>query len=134
VSDGPLPSRDELTIAWGDRVLGQLSARAKALYKSGRFVSVEDGVAVYALPNAVHRERCERCRADVEQALEAEFGTRVPIRLVVDSDAAPPAAVDDHDEDLSIDAEDIREAAPAAVTSPIDHVMQAFEGAEVVED
>jgi hypothetical protein len=33
-----------------------------------------------------------------------------------------------------MNVEDIRDAPPAAVTSPIDHVMQAFEGAEVVED
>jgi DNA polymerase III subunit gamma/tau len=133
-ADGPLPTRDELTLAWGDRVLGQLSGRAKALYKSGRFVSVEDGVAVYALPNAVHRERCERCRGEVERALEAEFSTRVPIRLVVEPEGAAPPSVEEGDDDVGIDAEDIRDAAPAAVTSPIDHVMQAFEGAEVVED
>ncbi|MCU1449021.1 MAG: dnaX, partial [Acidimicrobiales bacterium] len=132
--DGPLPTRDELTLAWGDRVLGQLSGRAKALYKSGRFVSVEDGAAVYALPNAVHRERCERCRAEVERALEAEFSTRVPIRLVVEPESAAPAPAEDADDDVGMDVEDIREAAPAAVSSPIDHVMQAFEGAEVVED
>ncbi|MBV8983582.1 MAG: DNA polymerase III subunit gamma/tau, partial [Acidimicrobiia bacterium] len=33
---GNLPTRDELTLAWGDRVLDQLPAKAKALYKSGR--------------------------------------------------------------------------------------------------
>jgi DNA polymerase-3 subunit gamma/tau len=132
--DGPMPTRDELTLAWGDRVLGQLSGRAKALYKSGRFVSVEDGAAVYALPNAVHRERCERCRAEVERALEAEFSTRVPIRLVVEPEGSAQPPVEDRDEDIGMDVEDIREAPPAAVTSPIDHVMQAFEGAEVVED
>jgi DNA polymerase-3 subunit gamma/tau len=132
-ADGPMPTRDELTLAWGDRVLGQLSGRAKALYKSGRFVSVEDGVAVYALPNAVHRERCERSRAEVERALEAEFATRVPIRLVVEPEGSAPP-VEEGDEDVGIDVEDIRDAAPAAVASPIDHVMQAFEGAEVVED
>ena len=34
----------------------------------------------------------------------------------------------------SVDLEEIRDATPAAVASPIDHVMQAFEGAEVVEE
>jgi DNA polymerase-3 subunit gamma/tau len=126
---GPLPTREDLTLAWGDRVLGNLAPRAKALYKSGRFVTVEDGAAVYALPNEVHRDRCERIRADVEQALAAEFGTAVPLRLVVEPVASAPVV-----EEEVIDVEDIREAAPAAVTSPIDHVMQAFEGAQVVED
>jgi DNA polymerase-3 subunit gamma/tau len=130
---GPLPTRDELTLAWGDRVLGQLSARAKALYRSGRFTAVEDGAAVYALPNAVHRERCERCRAEVEAALAAEFGRAVPMHLVVDEQAPPPPPPEQED-DVTIDVDDIRQAAPAAVASPIDHVMQAFEGAEVVEE
>jgi len=122
-------------LAWGDRVLGQLSARAKALYKSGRFTAVEDGAAVYALPNAVHKERCERCRAEVEQALAAEFGRPVPLRLAIDSEPPPPVdAPVAIEEDVTMDVDEIREAEPAAVTSPIDHVMQAFEGAEVVEE
>jgi hypothetical protein len=88
---------------------------------------------VYALPNKVHMERCERVRADVEAALAAEFGRTVPLRLIVDevSTAPPPDAAE---EDDTIDAEELRDATPAAVASPIDHVMQAFEGAEVVEE
>jgi DNA polymerase-3 subunit gamma/tau len=131
-SQGELPTRDELTLAWGDRVLGKLSPRAKALYKSGRFTEVDGAAAVYALPNKVHRDRCERVRDDVEGALAAEFGRPVPLRLVVDEEpsAPPPEPVDE----VTIDVEEVREATPAAVASPIDHVMQAFEGAEVVED
>ena len=77
----------------------------------------------------MHRDRCERLRVDVEQALAAEFGAPVPLRLVVEPVAGAPVV-----EEEVIDIEDIREAAPAEVTSPIDHVMQAFEGAQVVED
>jgi DNA polymerase-3 subunit gamma/tau len=131
-SQGDLPTRDELTLAWGDRVLGTLSPRAKALYKSGRFTEVDGTAAVYALPNKVHRDRCERVRDDVEAALSAEFGRPVPLRLVVDEEPSgpPPEPVDE----VTIDVAEVREATPAAVASPIDHVMQAFEGAEVVED
>ncbi len=128
-----LPTRDELTLAWGDRVLDQLSPKAKALYKPGRFTDVDGSSAVYALPNKVHVQRCERVRADVEAALAAEFGRPVPLRLIVDevSAAPPPEHVE---EDVTIDTEELRDATPAAVASPIDHVMQAFEGAEVVEE
>jgi len=128
-----LPTRDELTLAWGDRVLDQLSPKAKALYKPGRFTQVDGDAAVYALPNPVHVQRCERVRSDVEGALAAEFGRPVPLRLVVDeaSSAPPPEPADD---DITIDVEELRDATPAAVASPIDHVMQAFEGAEVVEE
>jgi len=128
-----LPSRDELTLAWGDRVLDQLSPKAKALYKPGRFTQVDGDAAVYALPNKVHVQRCEKVRSDVETALAAEFGRPVPLRLIVDevSSAPPPDPVE---EDVTIDVEEIRDATPAAVASPMDHVMQAFEGAEVVEE
>jgi hypothetical protein len=33
-----------------------------------------------------------------------------------------------------MDVEELRDATPAAVASPMDHVMQAFEGAQVVEE
>ena len=78
-------------------------------------------------------QRCEKVRSDVETALAAEFGRPVPLRLIVDevSSAPPPDPVE---EDVTIDVEEIRDATPAAVASPMDHVMQAFEGAEVVEE
>jgi DNA polymerase-3 subunit gamma/tau len=128
-----LPSRDELTLAWGDRVLDQLSPKAKALYKPGRFTQVDGDAAVYALPNKVHVQRCEKVRSDVEAALKAEFGRAVPLRLIVDEvSGAPPR--EPVEEDVHIDVEEVRDATPAAVASPMDHVMQAFEGAEVVEE
>jgi DNA polymerase-3 subunit gamma/tau len=129
---GDLPTRDELTLAWGDRVLDQLSPKAKALYKPGRFVEVDGSAAVYDLPNKVHVGRCERVQSDVEAALAAEFGRPVPLRLVVDEtpNTPPPEVV----EEEQIDVDELRDATPAAVASPMDHVMQAFEGAEVVEE
>jgi DNA polymerase-3 subunit gamma/tau len=120
-SNAPMPSRDDLTLAWGDHVLAHLPASARALYKSGRFVDVEGETAVYALPNAVHRDRCESKRPDVEGVLGSHFGRPVGLRLVVADEAPPPAAA---------------ESGPpiAGVASAFDHVMQAFEGAEVVEE
>ena len=50
--------RDSLTEAWGDGILRTLPARAKALYSAGRFVTVDQQGAHFALPNAAHRERC----------------------------------------------------------------------------
>ena len=37
------------------------------------------------------------------------------------------------EEEMSIDPDELRDA-PPGVTSPVDHVMQAFEGATVVEE
>jgi len=88
-----LPSRDELTIAWGDRVLTGLRPKVKMLFAAGRFLENTDGAAAFALPNATHVTRCEPLKADVEAALAAEFGRAVPLVLVVDggSDAPEPS-------------------------------------------
>ncbi len=95
---GDLPSRDELTIAWGDRVLTGLRPKVKMLFAAGRFLENTDGAAAFALPNATHVTRCEPLKADVEAALAAEFGRPVPLVLVVDGGSdvpEPPSATDD---------------------------------------
>jgi len=91
VGAGDLPSRDELTIAWGDRVLTGLRPKVKMLFAAGRFLENADGAAAFALPNATHVTRCEPLKADVEAALAAEFGRAVPLILVVDGGSEPPA-------------------------------------------
>jgi len=104
-------------------------------FQVGRFVSAADGVAVFALPNAVHRDRCEEVRRVAEQALSAHFGRPIPLHLGVegsaptpaDADAAPPP-------DDEVDMNDLRDAPPGELASPLDHVMRAFEGAQVVEE
>ena len=128
---GGMPSRDDLTKAWGDAVLGTLPQRARARFSGGRFLAVESGVAVFALPNAIHRDRCEEVRPEVEEALAAHFGTSVPLQLVVDDGrpAAPAVAeapVDD-DEPVELAGEEA-----AAMPTVEDRLKQAFPGAEEV--
>jgi DNA polymerase-3 subunit gamma/tau len=82
--------RDSLTEAWGDGILKGLPARAKALFSAGRFVSVDDDGAHFALPNVAHRDRCVDMASTVEQKLSAHFGT--PVKLVLDVDAASAPA------------------------------------------
>ncbi|HZQ27985.1 MAG TPA: DNA polymerase III subunit gamma/tau [Acidimicrobiales bacterium] len=128
---GPLPSRDDLTKAWGDDLLLKLPPRSKSRFAGGRFLSVENGVAVYALPNDIHRQRCEEVRPEVESVLAAHFGTAVPLRLVVDAESAPPPpGAEPPDEHVEID--ELRDA-PPAVTSPEERLLQAFPGAEEVD-
>jgi DNA polymerase-3 subunit gamma/tau len=83
-----LPSRDELVQVWGDGLLAALPNKARARFRVGRFTDVEGTTAVFALPNEMHRSYCEEVRLEVEAALGARFGTAVPIRLVVDDEAA----------------------------------------------
>ena len=158
--DGSLPSRDELALAMGDAVLARLKGIAKAIYSGGRFVAVEGDHAVFALNNAPTRDRAEKVRPEVEAALAAHFGRAVPLRLVDEGDAvgrgpagptpgtgspvpAGPSAGaatpggeggndghhDDH-EDIG-DVHALEDATDVA-TSGIDKVVQAFPGAEVL--
>ena len=89
-SSGELPGVGELTTAWQSTVLGSLSNRARARYGAGRFVA-SDSAAEFALPNPIHRDRCEDLRDEVEGALEQHFGRPVPLRLVVDGSPVAPA-------------------------------------------
>lgn len=131
----PLPSRDELTKAWGDHILGRLPARLRARFSAGRFVSTAEGAAVFALPNAPHRDQCEPLRAEVEAVLAAHFGRRVPLQLSAEPEGsshtgAAALAASAEDDDV---AAGLRDAPRTAVASPADRVKSAFPGAEEVE-
>ena len=140
-STGGLPTRDELTLAWGDTVLASLPSRAKAFFAGGRFLDSSGGAAVFGLPNAPHMQRCEKGRPDVEAALSAHFGCPVPLRLAVDPDggptpAAPPAtataAPEPVAEEGEIDLAELTDAPEAGATS-VDRVRELFPGAELVD-
>ena len=140
---GVPPDRDTLVEAWGDLLLRSLPARAKALYSSGRFTSVEGSTAVFALPGVGYLRRCEEVRPLVEQALTTHFGTPLSLQLVVDepgetegrpsasagarSAGADPADLGDDD----FDPEDPGE--PIEVESLVhSRLLEAFPGAEEV--
>jgi DNA polymerase III subunit gamma/tau len=139
---GHLPDRDELVQAWGDTILRSLPVRAKALYSAGRFSAVEDGTALFALPNAAHRDRCEEVRSMVEEKLAEFFAIAVPVRLVVDGDESsstvrsgggrqPASAAATVVEDEDFDPND--EVVDVAVESVVEaRLLQAFPGAEEV--
>jgi DNA polymerase III subunit gamma/tau len=135
---GDLPSRDELTLAWGDALLAEVPRAAKPRYAGGRFVAVDERGAVFALPNAAHRSRCEEHRAGVEQVLSEHFGRPVPLVLVVDDGApgeTPPLAVATVDDpvDESIDVHELEDAPPDKRTD-LDRIAAAFPGAELVQE
>lgn len=128
-----MPTRDELVKAWGDHLLAGLSPKAKARYGPARFVGVEGDVAVMALPNPIHKNRCEELRADVEAALSKHFGTRVRLRLDVDASVDQPQAGADDGPSASdrIPQAHELEDAPAEDSVP-DKLKKLFPGAEEV--
>ncbi|MBO0731152.1 MAG: DNA polymerase III subunit gamma/tau [Acidimicrobiaceae bacterium] len=127
-ASGPLPSRDELTTAWGDHIVPILRPAVKVYLLPGRFVEVDGSAATFALPDRGRLARAEEVRAEAEQALAAHFGRHVPLRLVLDGQTGPPRAEEPRAEHW----EELESAAPA-VMSPAQRLLQAFPGAEEVE-
>ena len=135
---GAFPSVGALSDAWAATILDGLSQRVKSRYRAGRFLSAGDGVAQYGLPNAIHANRCEEGRPEVEAALAAHFGMPIALTIVVDGDASPPAVPGrpaprpDHDPDEAVDMSELVDA-DATATSSIDRIAEVFPGVEVVE-
>jgi DNA polymerase-3 subunit gamma/tau len=132
----PLPTREQLTMAWGDTVLPTLRPGVKVYLSSGRFVGVDDSGAIFAVPDQGLLSRAAPLLGEVEAALADHFGRPVPFRLVLDdaeaarhpAGAAPvPPSEDPADYDLSA-----LEDAPASVVSPEQRLLEAFPGAEEV--
>ncbi|MGH8918875.1 MAG: hypothetical protein ACRD0H_11200, partial [Actinomycetes bacterium] len=131
---GPLPTREELTKAWGDRVLAGLRPGVKVYLAPGRFVSVDTDAAVYALPDKGLISRAQPVRGEAEAALAAHFGRPVPLRLVLDDGATPMRGgqVPPEPEDPSTYELDQLEDAGAGLSSPEQRLLEAFPGAEEV--
>jgi hypothetical protein len=82
VSVGGVPSLDALRSAWQDSILGGLRLKVRAIFQLGRFVEIDDGVAVLAVPNDAHLSHADPLRPELEAALTSYFGTSVGVRLI----------------------------------------------------
>jgi DNA polymerase-3 subunit gamma/tau len=148
IASRDLPSRDDLTLAWGDVLLGKIPRAAKARYSTGRFVEVGANGAVFAVPNAAHKAKCEEFRGAVEEVLTEHFGRPVPLVLTVDEGAPAPVPasapkveapkerkpkIDEPEDVLDIDIADLDDAPPDNRTS-LDQLAEAFPGAELLPE
>ena len=128
-------TRDELVLAWGDDLLDRLGRKARARFSAARFIAVEDGTAVMALPNEPHMRRCEDMRPELEKALADRFGVAVPVRLIVDGDTRQsvrePAVVTPV-VDEAVDLDGLVDA-DIAEGSAVEKLTQAFPGASLVD-
>ena len=135
VPDRPLPTREELTLAWADSILVGLRPKAKGLFSAGRFAAVDHRVVTFAVPTDAMRVKCEALRSDVEAALATFYGRRIPLRVIVDpstaaqmADGGAPATANEQ-----VDLDDLEDAPPEA-RSGLDRLTEAFPGSEVVEE
>ncbi|MFA5565124.1 MAG: DNA polymerase III subunit gamma/tau [Acidimicrobiia bacterium] len=139
-NSGALPKLEALESAWRSTILPGLGNRTRARYGAGEFIAV-DSEAHYALPNMIHRDRCEELRGEVEAALQAHFGVPVPLKLVVQgasSEVVVPrqAATEperNYEEELA-DLGDVSELPEADVAaSTIERITEMFPGTTVVD-
>ena len=140
-------------MAWGDKILPGLRPGVKVYLSSGRFVGVEDGGALFAVPDQGLLKRAEPLIGEVESAVAAHFGRQVPLRLVLDTGARPnrtggtaerasgsggpgsgSTSVDADPQHEDVDHVDIGELqdAPGAAMTPEQRLLEAFPGAEEV--
>ena len=116
------------------------------MFSVGRFVGVDGTTAVLALPNDVHRQKCEQKRSEVEAALSTALSATISLRLVVDDNdpgssafspvgsPAGPSRTPEREDDV-LDGGDVHdlEDAPDAPTGGIQALTEAFPGAELLE-
>jgi DNA polymerase-3 subunit gamma/tau len=134
------PDTATVASAWS-QVQPSLPGLAKARFAAARFVDVSDGAATFALPNDMHRQRCEELRPALEAALASALGTGVAVRLVVQTPeggsvgagaAGSPTAVATGDDEIDLDS--LVDVPAAPVLSAADKLVDAFPGAELIED
>ena len=124
---------DGLTVHRGD---GAPAAPQAVQLAAGRFVAPTGASVAFGLPNAIHRDRCQGLRPDLEAALTAHFGRPVPVELVVDETDNPsgseqrPESGQPADDDV-IDLEELVDAPD--VDTGIDALTKAFPGAVLIE-
>jgi DNA polymerase III subunit gamma/tau len=145
--DAP-PAPSELVPAWEGQILGKLAIPVRSKWRGGRWTEPAGETLRFGVPNEWHQKACEDTRRDVEEALAAHFGRRVPVAVVVDGAGGPAAAdagralgapgpgpvdpgPDEHDD--HIDPSELRDASDVT-TGGVDLLMREFGGQLVEED
>ncbi len=126
----PTPAESPSTLsvpeAWESVVKPSVKPFVRALYSAGSFVGERDGTWEFAVPSAIHAEKTEKFRGEVEQALSEATGTTVTINFVVTrggesgsprpATAEPNRPVDDAPAPTPSDAGPPPDTEPAATT------------------
>ncbi len=126
--------------------LNEVSQRVRVRFNAGNVQAVnatDSGTElVIAVPNAIHRDRCDDVKGELEQAAGTRLGSPVSITVVV-SDAPPPASLDPIQvdpkprptEDTIEDVGPIEELEDAndQSASGVDRITEAFPGSKVID-
>jgi DNA polymerase-3 subunit gamma/tau len=136
---------EQVAARWASDVVPAMKPFVRAIYSVPRVVGMRDGALVLAAPNETHRAKCEQYRSDAQAALAAATGVSLPLAFVVEADSAgdepargpgatAPAAPVPAEPDDEIDLDDLVDAPPESVVSPIDRLAQAFPGSEMIDE
>ncbi len=143
--DDPLPTLTELTALWDTGLITGLSGKVRSRFIAGHFVETTAKAVQFALPNPVHRDRCQEVRAEFDEALATHFGRAIAVDLVVDTtqaepdifDAAPADRNDNSDvefeDEPAIDPNELVDATDVA-SSGLDRLLATFEGSQVLDE
>jgi DNA polymerase-3 subunit gamma/tau len=148
---------------WENSLRPSLRGMPRAIYAPATFVRCVDGVLTLSVPNAVHLAKCEEHRAAVEQMLSTHAGVPFTVALVdggsgggggsgaerapssAERDDTPVDPIGDDDtpdsvgvgelpDDDDVDLDDLVDAPPESVKTPIDRLAEAFPGSELIEE
>ena len=92
IPSGPMPSRDEVTVAWGNEIFNSLSPPLKRRFSIARFLESQDNAVRLAMPAAAVASVTAEQHQEIEAKLAEHFGYRVAVLLAEDdrSTPAPP--------------------------------------------
>ena len=158
-SGGADGAPERAVAAWPGQIVPGLKPLVRAVFSVPKVLGVRNGALTLGAPNDAHRSKCEQYRPEVEAAIAAAVGARVPLSIITDGgghddvhgihdderhDPAPAARPDatvvplhpagPPPADDEIDLHDLVDAPPESVVSPIDRLAQAFPGSELIDE
>ena len=120
-----------------------LPQKARARFRGGRVLGVEGATIRFGVPNAIHRDRCDEVKGDIEQVFSTHFGQAVTMIVEVDDDSAAPVdpakiehkaapAADPSPEDIGPISE-LRDAGDQS-NDGVERLTKAFPGSKVIDN
>jgi DNA polymerase-3 subunit gamma/tau len=137
----PAAALTRVESVWAESVLPALKPIVRALYSSMPLLGPRNGAFALGAPNDATRQRADKDRAAVEAAVAAAVGAPVTLVLVVEGSAPTTSSGRDTadlapepvDESTEIDMDELVDAPPEAVVSPLDRLTQAFPGSVLAD-
>ena len=84
-----IPSRDEITVAWGNEIFDNLSLSTKRRFSVSRFLTSQDDAVRLALPAASVRSVAPEQHQEIEAKLAEYFNCQIAVHLLEDDGSAP---------------------------------------------